>query len=119
MRRDHSGNVLSPMLFLTAVLALTAGCVTYPGGVAPSTKPLTPTNYTVLKDVEGEDCMYYLFGLLPISHGNQLKSAVFNAIDSAKGADALIKVTVDRHWEFWGLFGTACTQVQGTAVQSH
>ena len=119
MRRDGFRLVFSPMLFVMALLVLTVGCATYPGGVAPSTKPLTPTSYTVLKDVEGEDCMYYLFGLLPISHDNQLKSAIFNALENAKGADALIKVTVDRHWEFYGLFAAACTQVQGTAVQSH
>jgi hypothetical protein len=118
MSRDRSKPLLSSVLGFAAFLALTAGCVVQPGGIAPSTIPLNPGGYTVFKEVEGEDCAYYLFGLIPISDHNQLKSAVANALDNAKGADALIKVTVDHSWQHMILWATSCTQVQGVAVQS-
>jgi len=99
-------------------MAVTAGCATHPGGIAPSTKPLTPGNYTVLGDVTGKDCVYYALGLLPITGSNELKDAVADAIDDKKGADALIEVTVDGYWEYWILWAMVCTQVHGKAVQS-
>ncbi len=118
MLRDRARKLISPILAFAALLALTAGCVVQPGGIAPSTIPLNPGGYTVFKEVEGEDCAHYLFGVVPISSTNQLKNAVANALDNAKGADALIKVTVDHSWQHMILWATSCTQVQGIAVQS-
>ncbi|MGE3151216.1 MAG: hypothetical protein AB7G48_01205 [Nitrospiraceae bacterium] len=100
------------------MIAATAGCATHPGGIAPSTKPLTPGSYTVLGDVAGKDCVYYLLGILPLSGGNELKDAVADAISEKKGADALIEVTVDGYMEYWILWSRVCTQVYGKAVQS-
>ncbi len=118
MLRHHRGKSFSPILAFAALLVLTAGCIVQPGGIAPSTIPLNPDGYTVFKEVEGEDCAYYLFGVIPISSSNQLKNAVANALDNAKGADALIKVTVDHSWQHMLLWATSCTQVQGIAVQT-
>lgn len=105
------------MVAFSAFLTLTAGCIVQPGGVAPSTVPLTPGGYTVFKEVEGEACAHYLFGFIPVSNDNRLKNAIEDALDNAKGADALIKVTVDHSWQHMILWATSCTQVQGVAVQ--
>jgi hypothetical protein len=101
------------------LMAVTAGCATHPGGIAPSTKPLTPGGYTVLGDVTGKDCGYYLLGLIPITGGNETKDAVADALSDKKGADALVEVTADGYWEYWVLWSMVCTQVQGKAVKSN
>ncbi len=108
---------LAPLTVATSLL-LTNGCATYPGGIAPSTKPLAPGGYTVLGPVSGNDCVYYLLGLIPLTGGNELRDAVADATSQKKGADALIDVTADGYWEFWLLWTRVCTQVHGTAVQS-
>lgn len=110
---------VSSILSLTALTFLIAGCAAHPGGISASTKPLAPGGYTEIKEVTGNDCQYYLLGLVPISRTNKLKHAVADALNNAKGADALIKVTVDTSYQWWVLWTTACTQVNGTAVQSH
>lgn len=110
---------ISPILSLTALTVLMAGCAAHSGGISASTKPLTPGGYTELKEVSGEDCQYYLLGLVPLSRTNKLRNAVADAMNDAKGADALVKVTADTTWQWWILWVTACTQVHGTAVQSH
>jgi hypothetical protein len=48
-----------------------------------------------------------------------LKSAIADAMGKANGADALIKVTVDNHYQWWVLWTTACTQVHAVAVRSN
>lgn len=119
MRYIRLGKWALPVLSLTALMFLIAGCSAISGGISASTKPLLPGGYTELKEVSGEDCQYYLLGLVPLSRTNKLRNAVADAMNDAKGADALIKVTADTTWQWWILWVTACTQVHGTAVQSH
>ncbi|MBX3329078.1 MAG: hypothetical protein KF722_01650 [Nitrospira sp.] len=121
MQNDRSRRWILPTLSLTALMFLIAGCGAISGGISASTKPLTPGGYTELKEVSGEDCQRYLLGLqfLPLSTTNKLRGAVADALDEAKGADALIKVTVDTSIQYWILWSTVCTHVHGTAVQSH
>lgn len=117
MSRDCVKHRFLPMVAFSACLVLTTGCIVQPGGIAPSTVPVNPGGYTVFKEVEGEACAHYLFGVLPVSSDNRLKNAVENALDNAKGADALIKVTVDHSWQHMIVWATSCTQVHGIAVQ--
>ena len=117
MLHDHVKKRFLPMVAFSALLTLTVGCVVQPGGVAPSTVPVNPGGYTVFKEVEGEACANYLFGIIPVSNDNRLKDAIEDALDNAKGADALIKVTVDHSWQSMILWATSCTKVHGIAVQ--
>lgn len=120
MPQDQSSRWMSPILTLTALTFLIAGCAAQGGGISASTKPLAPGGYTELKEVSGSDCQRYLLGLqfLPLSTTNKLRGAVANALDDAKGADALVKVTVDTSLQYWILWSTVCTEVHGTAVKS-
>lgn len=121
MQSGHSRKWISSILSVSALAFLIAGCSAISGGISASTKPLVPGGYTELKDVSGEDCQRFLLGVnfLPLSTTNTLRAAVKEAIDDAKGADALIKVTVDTYMHYWILWSTVCTEVHGTAVQSH
>lgn len=121
MQQDRSRRWVSSILYLVASMFLIAGCSAISGGISASTKPLVPGGYTELKEVSGENCQRFLFGinLLPLSTTNTLRAAVADAIDDAKGADALIKVTVDTYMHYWILWSTVCTEVHGTAVSSH
>ena len=86
--------------------------------MAPSTKPIAPGSYTVLGKVRGQDCVYYLLGIIPVTGGNETRSAVADALDKKKIADALVEVTVDGYFQYFIFFSRACTQVYGTAVQT-
>ena len=99
-------------------LVFTAGCIHQPGGIAPSTKPLAPGGYTELGQVRGQDCVYHLLGLIPITGGNETRHAVADALHTKILADALVEVTVDGYYQYFVLFSRACTQVHGIAVES-
>lgn len=99
-------------------LSLLAGCSHYPGGIAPSTIPLAPGGYTVVKDgVRGSDCMVALLMILPVSGGNKTANAIADALKSAPGATALVNVTSDAYTQRWILWSNTCTEVRGTAVR--
>lgn len=97
---------------------LMAGCMHHPGGIAPATKPLVPGGYIELGQVRGQDCVYHLFGLIPITGGNETRNAVADALHRKILADALIEVTVDGYFQYFILFSRACTQVYGMAVET-
>lgn len=102
---------------LLGSLLLLAGCSHYPGGIAPSTIPLAPGGYTVVKEkVHGSDCLVALLGILPVSGGNRTDNAITDALKEAPGATALVNVTSDAYSQYWILWSHTCTEVRGTAV---
>ncbi len=78
----------------------------------------SPGSYTELGRTKGNDCVYFLFGFLPISGGNETHAAVQKAIRHGNG-DALINVTSDTYSQFFIVFTRTCTQVKATAVRVH
>jgi hypothetical protein len=102
-----------------AVLVLAAGCSHHSGGIAPSTTPLEPGSYEVLGPVGGRDCVYRLLGLIPLSNGNETRTALQDALAKRPGTTALVQVTSDTYSQFWIVFGRTCTQVYGTAVRAY
>ncbi len=93
------------------------GCTHTPGGIAPSTIPLAPGGYTVVKEnVRGSDCQVSLLMILPISGGNRTDNAIQDALKQAPGATALVSVTSDSYSQYWILWSNTCTEARGTAV---
>lgn len=108
--------MLVRLLAVVALALAATGCAHSTGGVAPSTMPLDPDGYRVLGDVAGQDCVYYILGILPVSGGNETHHAVADALRERPGAIALINVTADTYWQHFIVFARVCTQVRGTAV---
>ena len=103
----------------SAVLILAcfiAGCVHYPGGIAPSTTPIEGRSYIVLGDVEGTDSYVLLLGFIPIFGSNSTKEAIKDALES-ENADALIEVTVESNVQWWILFIRQVIRVEGKAIR--
>jgi hypothetical protein len=98
------------MLFLS-------GCIAAPGGIAPSTVPITgKDSYTVVRrDAEGSDLCVRLLGI-PLG---PLASA-YKALQKAKeknNADALINVTAENRYRFFLLVWTEEMVVTGDAIK--
>jgi hypothetical protein len=103
------------LLALFAVVA--SGCIRTPIGMLTSTRPLAPGGYSELGPVEETDCLWYLFGALPISSGNNFQDAIKDAIRQRDG-DALIQVTAETYYQNFLVVARYCTIVQGIAVKS-
>lgn len=106
---------------LCVVLAMSmavTGCIRSPIGMLTSTKPLAQGGYTELGSVEETDCLWYLFGVLPISTGNNFQSALTDAMGQ-RGGDALIQVTAETYYQNFIVVARYCTIVQGVVVRSN
>jgi hypothetical protein len=106
------------LLALLLVPVLVAGCMHATGGVAPSNVPLEPGTYVELGPVHGDDCLYALLGILPLSGGNETRRAVEEALAARAGATALVNVTSDTFHQFWLILSRHCTEVHAIAVRS-
>lgn len=102
-------------LALLAVLA--SGCIRNPIAMMPSTKPLQPGSFSELGPVEETDCLWYLFGFLPITSGNNMQGAMRDAIKKG-GGDALVQVTAETYYQNFLVVSRYCTIIQGVAVRS-
>lgn len=103
------------LLGLFAVFA--SGCIRTPIAMLSSTRPLAPGGYSELGSVEETDCLWYLFGAIPISSGNNFQDAINDAIRQRNG-DALIQVTAETYYQNFLIVARYCTIVQGIAVKS-
>ena len=83
-RRSNTWLARMGMTVAMLVAIFAGGCMHHPGGVAPSTKPIAPGSYTVLGKVRGQDCVYYLLGIIPVTGGNETRSAVADALDKRR-----------------------------------
>jgi hypothetical protein len=83
----------------------------------PSSEPIAPGSYEKIGDVSGQDCLWKLLGLLPLSSGNTMQGAMREALQDKDGTDALVQVTADTFTEFYIIVSRECTQVDGVAVR--
>ena len=86
--------ICTVILTISALCIMLSGCVTSPGGIAPSTVPITSKDtYTIVKtDASGGDSTLCLC-LIPLK-----PCTAYNALQKAKqqfGADAFINVTIE------------------------
>ena len=92
---------MTKIIILFSLILLTAsGCMSYPGGVATSTIPVTARDsYTIVRrNATGTDTFVSIIGI-PISPF----PSTWNALQDAKkqyNADALINVTVETEYNF-------------------
>ena len=77
---------------------------------------MAPGTYRVLGDAHGRDCVFHLFGLIPLMGGNTTHEAVSHAIARSPGANALINITADTYWQWWIVVTNTCTEIHATAV---
>lgn len=109
---------LRALVMMSVVAMLTTGCIRSPIAMMPSTKPLEPGSFTELGAVEESDCIWYLFSIIPVTTGNNMQSAMRDAIKKT-GADALVQVTAETYYQNFLLISRFCTIIQGVAVRSN
>jgi hypothetical protein len=88
------------LLSIIALLAL-PGCISYPGGVASSSVPITDKDsYTIVRrNASGTDSAATLFGIIPLMP----LPSTWQALNDAKkqcNADAIINLTVETEYNF-------------------
>jgi hypothetical protein len=104
------------MMLLCSLVLLTACVRRHPVGIAPSSAPVS-ASYTVLNAVEDSDCLYILFGLIPLG-GKDPTFEIIDRLVKANGADALVGVTVELKVTSYLIVATECTVVNGKAVKN-
>lgn len=104
-------------LFIAAlILIVTAsGCMSFPAGVAGSTKPLAAGSYTEVGPAQGTAFGIMLIGI-PLSEPYPARSAVDRALKNG-GGDALVNVTIDNTQLLLGPVTLVFTTAKGTAVK--
>jgi hypothetical protein len=105
------------VLLALVALAFGAACAHQSGGIAASNVPLEPGAYEVLGPVKGQDCVYYLLGLLPVSGSNHTKAAVDAALRRRPSATALVGITSDTYAQTFLVVTRSCIVVEATAVR--
>lgn len=103
-------------LALLAGSLLVFGCARFSGGIAPSSVPIAPGSYSAIGPTEGQDCVYQLLGLLPISGSNHTSAALAAAMEKHPNTAALINVTSDTFSQHYIVFSRSCIRVEGIAV---
>jgi hypothetical protein len=108
--------VVIALVASSVLVAGATGCATAPGGIAPSNIPIEGRKFRVLGDVRATDSNIWLFGVIPVSGANNVRTALDKAIRK-KQADALINITVDAYDQWWILFTRRATSVHGQAIK--
>lgn len=96
---------------------LSTGCIRSPIAMMAASRPLEQGGYTELGKVEETDCLWYLFGIIPITTGNNMQDAMADAIKRT-GGDALIQVTAETYYQNFIVVARYCTIIQGIGVRS-
>lgn len=88
------------LLFVTVAIAV-PGCISYPGGVAASSIPITAKDsYTIVRrNATGTDYSATLFGIIPLAPLPSTNDALQDA-KQQYNADALINITVETEYNF-------------------
>ncbi len=99
---------------LLLVATSAAGCGTIPVAIAPSTSPLGSGERGTVP-AYGDDCQFFLLGIIPISPSFSTQHALDEAKESAD-AEVLTDVTVDFAGAYYLLFSNNCVRVEGKGV---
>lgn len=96
---------------LPCTLLLLASCSS---GYVKVTPP--PGQYQTLGPAQGESCGSNLL-LIPLGLNERLQGAYNQALASVPNARALVDVTLQERWFWWGLGTVRCTTISGVAVR--
>jgi hypothetical protein len=99
---------------LALVTTAVTGCGTIPIAIAPSTSPLAAGERGTVP-AYGDDCQFFLLGVIPISPSFSTQHALEEAKESAD-AEVLTDVTVDFAGAYYVLFSNNCVRVEGKGV---
>lgn len=104
-------------LAVTMLAGLLAGCVTSPGGIAPSTIPITANDsYTIIKhDAVGVDTAFSIL-FIPITPPCSAYQALTDAKEET-GADALINVTGENKSVYLFIVNWQKVKIHGDAIK--
>ncbi len=97
---------MKKMFVLFGLLLITmSGCISYPGGMAPASIPITAQDsYTIVRrNVTGSDSSATLFGIIPLAPLPSTQQALEDAKQKCN-ADALINISVETEYNFAFLF---------------
>ena len=110
-----SRSISKACVTLLVLVATTAtGCGTIPIAIAPSTSPLAAGERGTVP-AYGDDCQFFLLGVIPISPSFSTQHALDEAKESAD-AEVLTDVTVDFAGAYYVLFSNNCVRVEGKGV---
>ncbi|MDD3118855.1 MAG: hypothetical protein PHQ27_06735 [Victivallales bacterium] len=104
---------------LSGLTALLSGCIATPGGLAPSSIPITANDsYTIVRrNVESSSTGVSLFGAIPLGPGPSAYRALMAAKED-NHADGLINVTAEnRHYYYLLLITYDKIVVSGDAIK--
>lgn len=96
---------------LLLCMLLLAGCSS---GFVKVTPP--PGVYQKIGPAQGESCGTNLL-LIPLGLNERLQGAYNQALTSVPGATALVDVTLQERWFWWGLGTVRCTTITGVGVR--
>ena len=102
---------------ITALAGLVAGCVTSPGGIAPSTIPISANDsYTTIKnDAVGVDTAFSIL-FIPVTPPCSAYQALMDAKEET-GADALINVTGENKSVYLFIVNWHKVKIHGDAIK--
>ncbi|MEI6054502.1 MAG: hypothetical protein WCR55_00470 [Lentisphaerota bacterium] len=102
---------------IVVAASLIAGCITGPGGLAPSTIPITANDtYTVVKhDAIGVDTSFSIL-FIPVTPSCSAYQALMDAKEET-GADALINVTGENKSVYLFIVNWQKMKIRGDAIK--
>lgn len=108
---------IAKSLSILVTSSLLAGCITGPGGLAPSTIPITSTDsYTVIKNnAVGVDTAFSIL-FIPVTPPCSAYQALMDAKEDT-GADALINVTGENKSVYLFIVNWQKMKVRGDAIK--
>ena len=116
MRTSANQMILALLLF--AGLAGLEGCSTRLGDFSVlSTKNVDVTGLRPGDRFSGEDCVGYLFAMIPLGEVNW-KNAMDQALERGKGDVMVDVVLTAKGWMIPYIFGQQCIEITGTVSQT-
>jgi hypothetical protein len=115
--RTSANRMFVAILFCVGLISL-GGCATRLGDFTVlSTKNVDVTGLKPGDRFSGEDCVGYLFAMIPLGDVNW-KNAMDQALERGKGDVMVDVVLTAKGWMIPYIFGQQCIEIEGTVSQT-